>query len=65
MADAQNIFQIGKLFGVSADYLLNDNYESDNDIPVVKNAIEGMEALFLKKKHQHLVAAICSGNAVA
>ena len=28
---------MSKLFGVTADYLLNDNYESDYDVPAVKN----------------------------
>ncbi|MBQ4573779.1 MAG: helix-turn-helix transcriptional regulator [Clostridia bacterium] len=59
LPDAQNILQISILFGVSADYLLNDDYESDNDIPAVKTAAEETETLFLKKKHLHLVAAIC------
>ena len=36
LPDAQNLLQISKLFGVSADYLLNDDYESDNDIPKKK-----------------------------
>lgn len=34
--DASNILQLSKLFGVSADYLLNDDYESDSDIPAVQ-----------------------------
>ena len=34
--DATNILQLSKLFGVSADYLLNDDFESDNDLPKVK-----------------------------
>ena len=34
--DATNILQISKLFGVTTDYLLNDEYESDNDLPKVK-----------------------------
>ena len=34
--DAANILQLSKLFGVTADYLLNDEYESDNDLPKVK-----------------------------
>ena len=59
LPDAQNILQISKLFDVSADYLLNDEYESDNDIPAVKTATKETESLFLKKKHLHLVAAIC------
>ncbi len=57
--DAQNVLQISKLFGVTTDYLLNDDYESDRDIPVVKSATEETESLFLKKKNLHLVAAIC------
>ena len=32
---ASNIVEISKLFGVTADYLLNDTYQSDNDVPVV------------------------------
>ena len=34
--DAANILQLSKLFGVTTDYLLNDGYESDNDLPKVK-----------------------------
>ncbi len=34
--DADNILQLSKLFGVSTDYLLHDEYESDNDLPKVK-----------------------------
>ena len=59
LPDAQNILQISKLFHVTTDYLLNEDYESDNDIPAVKTATEETEALFLKKKHLHLIAAIC------
>ncbi len=32
---ATNIVELSKLFGVTSDYLLNDEYQSDNDIPVV------------------------------
>ena len=34
--DATNILKLSKLFGVTTDYLLNDDYESDNDLPKVK-----------------------------
>lgn len=34
--DSTNLLHISKLFQVSTDYLLNDDYESDNDIPKVK-----------------------------
>ena len=30
------IFHKAKLFGVTTDYLLNDEYESDNDLPKIK-----------------------------
>ena len=59
LPDAENVLQISKLFNVTTDYLLNDDYESDNDIPAVKTATEETDALFLKKKNLHLVAAIC------
>ena len=34
--DASNILQLSKWFGVTTDYLLNDEYESDNDLPKVR-----------------------------
>ena len=34
--DVANILRLSKLFGVTTDYLLNDEYESDNDLPKVK-----------------------------
>ena len=59
LPDAQNILQISKLFHVTTDYLLNDDYESDGDIPAVKTAEEETETIYLKKKRLHLIAAIC------
>ena len=59
LPDAQNVLQISKLFNVTTDYLLNDDYESDRDIPVVQNAKQETEDLFSKKKQQHLISAIC------
>lgn len=53
--DASNVLQLSKLFGVTADYLLNDDYESDHDVPVVKNA-EVAARNKIKK-----VAGICAG----
>lgn len=43
MPDSPNLLQISKLFGVSADYLLNDEYESDNDIPAVRETCRTLE----------------------
>ena len=59
LPDAQNVLQISKLFNVTTDYLLNDDYESDSDIPIVKNATQETKNVFSKKKRMHLVAAIC------
>ena len=36
--DASNVLQLSKLFKVTADYLLNEEYESDHDVPAVKNS---------------------------
>ena len=38
LPDASNILQLSKLFEVTADYLLNDDYESDRDVPAVKKS---------------------------
>ena len=59
LPDALNILQISKLFGVTTDYLLNDDYISDKDIPVVKNATQETDNIILKKKQGHFIAAIC------
>ena len=59
LPDAQNILQISKLFHVTTDYLLNDDYESDTDIPAVQTATKETEDLFSKKKRLHLISAIC------
>ena len=34
--DAVNVLQLSKIFNVTTDYLLNDEYENDKDIPIVK-----------------------------
>ena len=58
LPDAQNVLQISKLFRVTTDYLLNDDCESDSDVPFVKSAKEENEFLSLKKRRSHLAAAI-------
>lgn len=42
--DASNVLQLSKLFGVTTDYLLNDDYESDYDVPVVKETENAAKA---------------------
>lgn len=45
------MLQLSKLFHVTTDYLLNDDYESDGDIPLVQQARqETKEQIFHKKK---------------
>lgn len=38
LPDAPNLLQISRIFGVSADYLLHDEFESDGDLPAVRSA---------------------------
>lgn len=44
------------IFSVSADYLIHDDYESDEDIPVVKEKNEEISAAAHKKRMAHLIA---------
>jgi transcriptional regulator with XRE-family HTH domain len=48
--DVDNIVQLSKLFGVSTDYLLNDEYENDKDISAVKVSNENS-----RTEHQNTV----------
>lgn len=41
MPDATNILQLSKQFSVTADYLLNDDYNSDYDLPKIKEVKDG------------------------
>ena len=36
LPDTVNILSLSRLFGVTTDYLLNDGFESDRDLPAVK-----------------------------
>ena len=54
LPDASNILQLSKLFGVTADYLLNDDFDSDHDVPAVKQT--ELHAKSTAKK----IAAACS-----
>ncbi len=51
--DSSNLLQISKLFKVSADYLLNDDYESDGDIPAVKE-----NSRTLEKKYNGIIRIV-------
>jgi len=43
LPDAENLLQISKLFGVSVDYLINEDYETENDIPAAHKLVQKME----------------------
>ncbi len=48
LPDANNILLLSKLFGVTTDYLLNDDYQSDNDLPKVQALhSDGRRTLFI------------------
>ena len=57
------LIQLCKVFDVSADYLINDEYESDNDIPVVKKKETQMKEAANKYRYFHLISAIAFGIA--
>ena len=62
--DAQNILRISRLFGVTADYLLNDDHEGETHIPTVEIGTEETKdsATSNKKRkipYWQLIIAIC------
>ena len=61
LPDAQNILRISKLFHVTADYLLNDDYEDKTDTPLAEPATKETTPLVQKKRHLRwcLIPAIC------
>jgi len=47
--DTENVVQLSKIFGVSTDYLLNNEYDSDRDIPAVKISTQNIKAEYNRK----------------
>ena len=45
--DAYNIFEISKSFGVTSDYLLNDDFDSDADLPQIREVKKDNHILHL------------------
>ena len=58
LPDALNVLQLSKLFQVSTDYLLNDDYVSDEDIPIVQTVKHETEVFISKRKVFHLIFAV-------
>jgi len=59
--DTENIVQLSKIFNVSTDYLLNDEYESDLDIPAVKVNTENLKTEYRSKARKVSYGFICAG----
>ena len=61
LPDAQNILQISRLFCVSADYLLNDEYEGEAGVSITETDMEEVTPHIQKKKRPHwfFIPAIC------
>ena len=58
LPDANNILQLSKLFAVSADYLLNEDYCSGETVHAVKEVNAAAAAEKKKDSKLHLVASI-------
>ena len=58
LPDAENLRQLSHLFDVSSDYLLNDDYESDDDLPRVKTVEAILDNTVKKNREFLLIAAI-------
>ena len=54
LPDASNILQLSKLFGVSADYLLNDDYKGEAPTPIKSKSVSSIAGTFVKK-----IIALC------
>lgn len=63
MPDASNLLQLSKLFGVTTDYLINDEYASDEDIPIVKSKETSLKREI--KKVPEMIKSTLIGTAIS
>ena len=49
LPDASNILQLSKLFGVSADYLLNDHYKGESPAPIKSKSVSSIAGTIINK----------------
>ncbi len=49
LPDASNILQLSKLFGVSADYLLNDDYKGESPAPIKSKSVSSIAGTIINK----------------
>lgn len=57
--DMINLFGLCECFKVSADYLIHDDYESDEDMPTIREKNDEITNIRTKSKKYHLISAIC------
>ncbi|MCH5192792.1 MAG: helix-turn-helix domain-containing protein [Oscillospiraceae bacterium] len=56
--DINILLGICEVFGVSADYMIHDGYESDEDIPAVREKSSEVKVVTEKSRQHMLIAAI-------
>ena len=59
--DTENVVQLSRIFGVSTDYLLIDEYEDDNDIPAVRVSSERLKMKFRVRARIASFCILCIG----
>ena len=58
LPDASNILQLSKLFGVSADYLLNDDCKGEAPAPIKSKTVSSIAGTFVRKIISLCIAAL-------
>ena len=61
LPDCVNLLEISSLFGVSTDYLLHDDYQSDGDLPAVRTARDQLAG---EKERQGVLLLLAGLHAV-
>jgi len=61
LPDCPNLLALSRLFGVSTDYLLNDGYQSDQDLPAVRSTRDLLEG---EKRRQSTTILLAGLHAV-
>lgn len=61
LPDAQNLLQLSRLFSVSIDYLLHDDFESDHDIPAVRQTEENLRFEAEKDRNRQMAVTVVLG----
>ena len=57
--DIDMLLGICEIFHVSADYMIHNDYASDEDIPAVKEKSETVREVTEQSRKHHLIAGIC------